>query len=372
MDIEELMRMTKERGASDLILTAGSTPILRIDKKLVSTKLSSLSPKQIDDLVFPLLDKEKKEKFDKCFELSFIYSMTGWGRFRITIFKQRGSTAVTIRRFPYELPSVGGLHLPEATLRHFCELKDGLVLVTGPAGGGKSTTLACMIRIINNRDAVHIITLEEPIEYLFRHGKGVVEQRAIPYDTLSFSSALEEILRQTPDVVVVGEIRNPEILRDTLRVAESGILVLATFHTASASDTLNRLINFFPGEEVQTRLQLSLVLRGVFSQLLIPIHQKQGLIPAWEILIVNERVAPIIREGNIEQIDNVIVTSAKFGMRSMDQNLLDLYKRKLISKDDLLLRLRHTGPEEVSQEEGFLSEEEEMPQQDSDTYHSEF
>ena len=359
MDIEELMQMTKEREASDLILTAGSPPVLRIDKKLVSTKLTSLSPKQIDDLIIPLLDKDKKERFGKSSELSFIHSMSGWGRFRVTLFKQRGSTAVTIRRFPYQLASVEELHLPEAILRHFCGLNDGLVLVTGPAGGGKSTTLACMVRMINDSDALHIITLEDPIECLFKHGRGVIEQRAIPYDSPSFSYALKEILRQTPDVVVVGEMRDPETLRHTLRVAESGILVLATFHTASASDTLNRLINFFPREEEQLRLQLSLVLRGVFSQQLIPMHQKHGVIAAWEVLIVNERVAPLIREGNIQQIDNVIETSSKFGMQSMDQNLLNLYNRKLISKDELLLRLRHRGPETLAEKEDFLSAEEE-------------
>jgi len=369
MDIEELLRIIKEREASDLILTAGSPPMLRIDKKLVSTQLSLLSSKEIDDLLIPLLDEEKKEKFIKSSGLSFIYSVSGWGRFRITIFKQRGSAAVTIRRFPYQFPSIEELHLPEATLRHFCSLRDGLVLVTGPAGGGKSTTLTCMVRLINENDAVHIITLEEPIEYLLKHNKSVIEQRSIPEDSPSFSYALEEVLRQSPDVVVVGEIHNPETLRHTLRVAESGILVLATFHTASASDTLNRLINFFPKEEEQTRLQLSLILRGIFSQQLIPMYQKQGLIPAWEVLMVNDRVAPIIREGNIQQIDNVIETSSKFGMQSIDQSLLSLYNRKLISKENLLLRLRHRGPESLAGEEDFLSPDKKLePPQDADTY----
>jgi twitching motility protein PilT len=369
MDIEELIKMTKERDASDLILTAGSPPILRIDKKLVPTKLRALSAVQIDELLIPLMDNERSERFKKELGLDFIYSISGWGRFRVTVFKQRGSTAVTIRRFPYELPSLEELHLPEASLKYLCGLKNGLALVTGPAGSGKSTTLACMVRIINETDELHIITLEDPIEYLFKHGKSVVEQRSITFDTPSFASALKEVLRQSPDVVVVGEIRDPETLRYSLRVAESGILVLATFHTASASDTVVRLINFFPGEEEQTRLQLSLVLRGVFAQQLIPLQQKQGMVPAWETLIVNERVAPIIRAGNVQQIDNVIETSSKFGMQSMDQSLISLYNRKLISKENLALRLRRRESEEITKDEDFLPGKPDSQQRiDSDSY----
>ncbi len=351
MDIDELLRIIKERKASDLILTAGSPPMLRIDKKLVSTQLSLLSSKEIDDLLNPLLDEEKKEKFRKTSGISFIHSVSGLGRFRITVFKQRGSAAVTIRRFPYEFPSIEELHLPGATLRQFCNFRDGLVLITGPAGSGKSTTLTCMLRMINENDSVHIVTLEEPIEYLLKHDKSVIEQRSIPEDSSSFAYALEEVLRQSPDVVVVGEIRDPETLRHTLRVAESGVLVMATFHTATALDTLNRLVTFFPKEEEQTRLQLSLTLRAIFSQQLIPMYQQQGLIPAWEALIVNSRVAPIIKEGSIQQVDNVIETSSKFGMQSMDQSLLSLYDRKLISKENLILRLRHRGAEALAEEE---------------------
>ncbi len=350
MNIEELICLTKERDASDLILTAGSPPILRIDKKLVSTQLPLLSPQQIDELIAPLLDESKKEKFKKNSGISFIYSLSGWGRFRITLFKQRDSVAAVIRRFSYQFPTVEELHLPEATLKYFCDLKDGLILVTGPVGSGKSTTLSCMVRMINEAEACHIITLEEPIEYLLKHGKSIIEQRSIPDDSPSFAQALEEILRQSPDVIVVGEIRDPETLRHTLRVAESGMLVLATFHTATASDTVNRLINFFPKEEEQIRSQLSLVLRGVFSQQLIPLAQKQGMVPAWEVLVVNERVKPLIREGNIQQIDNVIETSSKFGMQSMDQSLLNLYNRKLISKEQLVLRLRRREKESIDQQ----------------------
>lgn len=371
MEIEELMRMTKKRGASDLILTSGSPPVLRIDKKLVSSKLGVLSPSQIESLLVPLMDEPKKEEFKKTSDISFIYSLSGWGRFRVTLFKQRGSMAVAIRRFPYEFPSVKELRLPEPTLKHFCGLKDGLVLVTGPAGGGKSTTLACMTRMLNETESIHIITLEKPIEYLFKHNKSVIEQRAILYDSPSFPDALKEILRQSPDVVIVGEIDEPETLRHTLRLAESGILVLATFHTATASDTLNRLINFLPREEEQTKLQLSLVLRGVLSQQLIPVYQKPGVVPAWEVLIVNERVMSIIRQGAIQQIDNVIETSFKMGMQSMDKCLVDLYKRKLISKTDLLLRLRHRGTEVLEQKD-FLSAEDQKPQADSDSYNPEF
>ncbi len=226
-----------------------------------------------------------------------------------------------------------------------------------------------MLRIINDNDSLHIITLEDPIEYLFKHNKSVIEQRSIPDDSPSFGESLKEILRQSPDVVAVGEIRDAETLRHTLRVAESGTLVLATFHTATASDTLNRIINFFPKEEEQIRMQLSLILRGVFSQQLIPLYQKQGLVPAWEALIINERVAPLIREGNIQQVDNVIVTSSKFGMQSMDQTLISLYNRKLISKEDLMLRLRHMTAEGLAADkENSLDEEDSRLESDADTY----
>jgi len=369
MQIDELIRLTKNQEASDLILTAGIPPVLRIDQKLVFTQLPALSPEQIDELLAPIMDEAKREKFHKRLELSFIYSVSGWGRFRVNIFKQRGTTAATIRRFPYQLPSVEELYLPEATLKHLGSFRDGLVLITGPAGGGKSTTLACLIRMINDSDPLHIITLEDPIEYLFKHNKSVIEQRSIPDDSPSFGESLKEILRQSPDVVVVGEIRDPETLRHTLRVAESGTLVLATFHTATAADTLNRIIYFFPKEEEQIRMQLSMILRGVFSQQLIPLYQKQGLVPAWEALLLNERVAPLVREGNIQQIDNVIVTSSKFGMQSMDQTLLSLYNRKLISKENLSLRLRHMNVEELTADKDYLpSEEDSRLELDADTY----
>ncbi|MFH1777104.1 MAG: PilT/PilU family type 4a pilus ATPase [Candidatus Omnitrophota bacterium] len=373
MDIEELMSMTKEREASDLILTAGSPPILRIDKRIVFTKLSALSPGQIDKLLEPLMDEDKKARFKKSSEVSFIYSMSGWGRFRVTVFKQRGSAAIAIRKFCYNLPAIEELNLPAPPLEYCRGLTKGLVLVTGPVGGGKSTTLACVIRMKNNNDALHIITLENPIEYLFEHGKSVIEQREIPYDSPSFSVALQDVFRQSPDVVVVGEIHDQATMRETLRVAESGILVLATFHTSTAADTINSVINFFPKEEVQIRFQLSLVLRGVFSQQLIPVYQKQGVIPAWEWLVVTESVSSIIREGNIQQIDNVIETGAKFGMQSMDQSLMNLYTRKLISKNDLFLRLRYKErAAEVQKQEPLLEGDEIGPAKEPDTYHPNF
>jgi len=347
MNIDELLQMQVERGASDLILTAGSPPVLRIDRELVFTKLDSLSPEGIDKLMEPILDREKKEAFNKLSESSFIYSLSGWGRFRITFFKQRGSTAVAIRRVPSQLPSVEELSLPANVLKYFCGLKDGLVLVTGPTGGGKSTTLAAMVRILNDEYPYHIISVEEPIEYLFKHNKSIIEQREIPYDAPSFSVALDEALRQNPDVLIVGEIRDPESLRATLRIAESGILTMCTFHTPTASETINRLLNFFPGEEAQIQRQLSLVLRGIFSQQLVPLFGKQGLVPAWEVLLVTERVATLLRDGNIHQINNVIETGSKAGMQSMSQSLISLYERKLISKKEFLLRIRDKDREEV-------------------------
>ena len=373
MNIEELMQMTQQREASDLILTPGVPPILRIDKKLVFTQLPLVSPAQIDELLLPLLDEPKKEEFRRNLGLNFIYSISGWGRFRVNLFKQRGSTVAVIRRFHFQLPSIEELLLPEPVLKYFCGLKEGLVLVTGPSGGGKSTTLACMIRMLNDAEAFHIITVEENIEYLFKHNKSVIEQRSIPHDSPSFSCAIKESLYQSPDVVVVGEILDAETLRQILRVAESGILVLATFHTATTSDTIDRLINFFPGEESQVRLQLTLVLRGVFSQQLIPMYQKQGVVPAWEVLNINERIKPLIREGSIQQINNVIETGAKFGMQSMDQTLLNLYNKKLISKEDCQLRLRYRTIDGLAQKGDYLSAEKKQESaEDADSYNPNF
>jgi twitching motility protein PilT len=275
----------------------------------------------------------------------------------VTVFKQRGSLAVAVRLVPTKLPTLEELGIPQAPLKYFCNLKDGLVLVTGATGGGKSTTLASMLRIFNDEYAYHIITVEDPIEYLFKHNKSIIEQRSIPQDAPSFSSALKEALRQNPDVVVVGEIRDDETMRLTLNLAESGILTLATFHTASASDSINRILNFFPGEEEHVRRQLALILRGVFSQQLIPLSAKKGMVPAWEVLIVDERVATLIREGNLHQIDNVIETGSKLGMQSMDQTLISLFKRKLINRKEFLLRVRDKDREEVVK---LLSESESL------------
>ena len=356
MSIEELLQMMVERDATDLILTVGSSPVLRIGKKLIFTQLESLSPKKIEELIEPLIGKEKKDEFKSSLsELNFSYSLTGWGRFRVTLFKQRSSIAVAVRRITANIPSIKELNLPEMPLRLFSSLKDGLVLVTGPAGGGKSTTLGTMTQILNDEYSYHIVSIEDPIEYLFKHNKSIVEQRSVPDDVPSFSVALEEVLRQNPDVVIVGEIKNPQTMRSTLRIAESGILVLATFHTPTVSETINRILNFFPGEESAIQRQLSMILRGVFSQQLIPVAGKNGLIPAWEVLIVNEKVDKLIREGAIHQIDNVIGTSSKSGMQSMDQSLINLFERKLISKQDLLLRIKEKDREEVK---GLLSDTE--------------
>ena len=340
MHIDELLRMSKERQAVDIILTVGCPPVLRIDKKLSFTQLPSLSKEEINDLLQPLLDNRMKEVFEKNQQLSFIYSLSGWGRFRISIFKQRDCLAAAIRRFPFEIPNLEELNLPVPTLTNFCNLRDGLVLITGPVGSGKTTTLASMLDLINKTKSMHIITLEDPVEYIFNHNKCVFEQRFIGYDCPNITLALKEIMHQNPDIVVIGEIHDAQTIRETLRIAEAGVLVFATFHTPTAKDTINRIINFFPGEEKEIQFQLSMVMRGVFSQQLIPRYQQSGLVPAWETLVVNERVVPIIREGTTQQIDTVIETSSKYGMCSMDQSLTNLYNKKLISKSDYIARLR--------------------------------
>lgn len=348
MDIEELLRMTEERDASDLFLTAGAPPVLRIHTLLQPTELESLSPHKIRELVGQLLDENRKKRFEEEREACFMYELPGWARFRVTIFSQRGSLAAAIRRFPYKVPSIEELNLPKEVLQNFCSLRSGLILVTGSTGSGKSTTLATMINMINESFPYHIITIEDPVEYIFLHKKSIVEQRSIPEDALSFSIALRNILRQSPDVLMIGEMRDRETVSTAITAAETGVLVLSTLHTSTASETVNRIINFFPpDEQVQVRIQVASVLKGVFSQQLIPSSTRKGVVPAWEVLIGLDKVANVIREGSLHQLDNIIETSFKDGMQSMDQTLLNLFKRKLITQEELLRRIRDKNREEL-------------------------
>ncbi|MBN3040160.1 MAG: PilT/PilU family type 4a pilus ATPase [Candidatus Omnitrophica bacterium] len=350
MEIIDLLQVSEERKASDLILTVGVPPVLRIDKRIVQTNMEILSQEEVKRLIFSLLNKDQIEKFEKDRELNFAYSAPGIARFRSNLFYQRNSIAAALRRIPFEIASLEQLKLPVEPLKKLANLKSGLVIISGPVGSGKSTTLAAMVEYINTEKETHIITIEDPIEYLFRHKKSVIEQREIPSDTHSFPTALKNVMRQNPDVVLIGEMRDRETVETSISAAETGALVLATLHAPSASEVINRIIDFFPAQhQPQIRAQLSSTLAGVISQVLIPVPTQKGLVVACEVLLALPSVRTIIREGNTHQLQNVIETSSKYGMQSMDQVLLELHRQKLISNEDLIYHIHDRERDEIKQ-----------------------
>jgi twitching motility protein PilT len=264
------------------------------------------------------------------------------------VFFQRNSLAAALRRIPFEIPALETLNLPVRPIEKLSRLQNGLVIVSGPVGSGKSTTLAAMIELINHERECHVITIEDPIEYLFKHKKSLIEQREIPQDTKSFGSALRNVMRQNPDVILIGEMRDLETVKAALTAAETGALVLTTLHAPCAAEVINRIVDFFsPEHQRQIRAQLAATLAGVISQILMPALGQKGLIAACEVLLCLPNVKTLIREGKTHQIQNVIETSAKHGMQSMDQVLLNLYRQKLISNDDFLLHILDREREEV-------------------------
>lgn len=267
-------------------------------------------------------------------EIDFSFAIFGLSRFRVNAFKQRGSTAIVIRTVNEKIPTLEELGHP-AVLRTLASQARGLVLVTGPTGSGKSTTLAAMINLINQERPCHILTVEDPIEYLHKHCKSIVNQREMHSDTKSFSIALRAALREDPDVILVGEMRDPETIATAITAAETGHLVFATLHTGSAAQTIDRIIDSFPAhQQQQIRIQLSVTLQGIVAQQLLPRMDKKGRIAALEVLIATPAVRNIIREGKTHQLTSVIQTGAKFGMQPMDMALRDLYRRGIVSYDE--------------------------------------
>jgi twitching motility protein PilT len=314
----------------------GVPPILRINGNLVRTEHDSLTVSATHGLFIDITTGEQQEYFKEHGEIDFSFAIPGLSRFRVNAFRQRGSTAIVTRVVNENLPTLEELGHPPI-LKTLATQARGLVLVTGPTGSGKSTTLAAMINLINQERSCHILTLEDPIEYLHKHNKSIVNQREMHSDTASFTIALRAALREDPDVILVGEMRDPETIATAITAAETGHLVFATLHTGSAAQTIDRIIDAFPAhQQQQIRIQLSVTLQGIVAQQLLPRIDKKGRIAALEILISTPAVRNLIREGKTHQLTSVIQTGAKFGMQPMDIALRDLYRRGNISYEEAL------------------------------------
>jgi len=337
-EINDLLKLMLDMGCSDLHLTVGSPPVFRKDGKLLKmdnfikndNDCQFLNNKDTEYLVKRITSEDKWKQLQENGEVDFSYSIAGLGRFRVNAYKQRGCFGIAIRAVPIEIPSLDSLNLPKV-LREFIHIPNGLVLVTGPTGSGKSTTLAALIDLINQERNCHIITIEDPIEYLHKHKNSIVNQRELGIDTRSFACALRAALRQDPDVILVGEMRDLETIETALKAAETGHLVFATLHTNSAVQTIDRIVDVFPAaQQLQVRVQLSGVLRGIISQRLLPLVNG-GRTAAVELLIVNSAIRSLIREGKTHQIISIMQTSAREGMITFDNAVVNLLKEGHIS-----------------------------------------
>ncbi|NWF76134.1 MAG: type IV pilus twitching motility protein PilT [Nitrospirae bacterium] len=335
----DLLKMMIEKNASDLHITTGSPPRLRIDGRLINIDHPQLSPADTKSLCYSILTDAQKHRFEESNELDLSFGVKGLSRFRANIFMQRGAVAGAFRTIPFEIRGFKELGLPEI-VNELVKKPRGLILVTGPTGSGKSTTLAAMVDRINSERSDHIITIEDPIEYLHPHKKCLINQREVNADTVSFKAALRYVLRQDPDVVLIGEMRDLETIEAALTVSETGHLTLATLHTNSAVQTINRIIDVFPPhQQEQIRVQLSFVLEGIFAQQLIPKKSGVGRVLAVELLVPNPAIRNLIREDKIHQIYSMMQTGqAKFGMQTMNQSLYDLYIKGYLTYEDAIGR----------------------------------
>jgi len=340
VSINNLLVEAVEKKASDLHITVGMPPILRIDGALVKMKMPAIERSQSENLVRQLLSAEKHKIFEEAGEVDSPYVIPNKGLFRVNCYHQRGAVGIAIRVLPENIFTVDELGLPKA-VSQLARSNQGLILVTGPTGSGKTTTLAAMIDLINSEKELHIVTLEDPIEYYHRHKKSIVTQREIGRDSLSFAGALRASLRQDPDVILVGEMRDLETIAIAITAAETGHLVLATLHTIDAAQTVERVIDVFPSsQQQQIRSQLANSLAGIISQRLIRRFSSGGRLAAVEALICTHAVRNMIREGKIHQIPSVIETSYKYGMQTLDKHLQILYDKGAISREECLNNAR--------------------------------
>ena len=333
--IDEMLKAANERGASDLHITVGVPPKIRIDGELTDIDDERIMPADAENLIMPIIPDHARKQLVEMGESDFSYAVAGVGRYRVNAFRQRGSYACVIRIVGTRIPSPQELGLPESVVA-LTELKRGLVIVTGPTGSGKSTTLASLVDVINSTQNVNVITLEDPIEYLHRHNKAIVNQREIGVDSFSYTSALRAALREDPDVIMVGEMRDLDTISTAITAAETGHLVLSTLHTTGAANTIDRIIDVFPPhQQQQIRIQLAGVLESVISQQLLP-KVFGGRVAAVEVMHTNTAIKNLIRESKTHQIDNIIQTNRKLGMMMMDDAIMELYMRGEISKETAL------------------------------------
>ncbi len=330
--IQELLKQTVDRNASDLHLSTRIPPRIRVHGRLISLDYPALTPVETKELVYSLLTDKQKKTFEEKFELDFSFGLKDIGRFRGNVYMQRGAVAAAFRRFLSQNWSFAQLGLPQR-IAQLCSLPRGLVLVTGPTGCGKSTTLACMINFINDQRDVHVVTIEDPIEYYFTPRKSMINQRELHVDTLSYPNALRSVLREDPDVVLVGEMRDLQTVEATLHVAETGHLTFSTLHTNSAAETVSRIVDIFPPQyQDQVRITLSMSLEAVITQSLLPRADGKGRVLALELLIPNAAIRNLIRENKLHQIYSAMqMGQEKYGMQTFNQSLATLYFRGMIT-----------------------------------------
>lgn len=333
--LEPIIRESIRTGASDIHLSVGIPPVLRIHGSLERIGNYNLTKRDVESLAREILDEEEFERFESDKEIDIAYTFLEICRYRVNIYKEQGNCCIALRTITSAVPTMEDLHLPPV-FKDFCKKKRGLILVTGPTGSGKSTTLASMVGYINQIRKEHIIIIEDPIEYVHKHGNSVINQRELGRDTKSFSNALRASLREDPDVILVGEMRDLETISTAITAAETGHLVMSTLHTIGAAKTIDRIIDIFPPhQQLQIRAQLSSVLEGVISQQLLPTSNGRGRVVGLEIMASTPAVRNLIREGKTHQIQNVIQTNYSIGMRTMDTSLVDLFQRGVISQETL-------------------------------------
>lgn len=340
MNIKALFDLVRQEKASDLLISAGAPPILRVNGQLFRHKTEPFTSEQAKALIYGFLTKEQQESFEKDKELDFSLAAGGKHRFRVNVYYQKGAVTAALRPIPEEIPGLSELGLPEH-VKGLAKAKQGLVLVTGPTGSGKTTTQASLIDLINTNRACHIITIEDPIEYIHLHRHSIVDQREVGGDTHSFSSALKYVLRQNPDVILIGEMRDIETIQAALTAAETGHLIFATLHTNDAIQTVDRIVDVFPAmQQQQIRFQLSSTLLAIISQRLLPRKDGKGRVLACEVLRNNQAIGNLIRENKTHQIYSILETSVKTGMLTMDRSVKKLYSEGSIGYDDAIAVMR--------------------------------
>jgi twitching motility protein PilT len=338
VNLRDLLQQMTERKASDLHITAGVPPQLRIDGDIVATEHAPMTPEQTQSITYSVLNEEQQKRFEQDKELDFSFGVKGLSRFRGNVFMQRGVVSLAIRQIPYEILGFRELGLPPV-VEQLANRQQGMVLVTGPTGSGKSTTLASIIDKINNERRSHIVTIEDPVEYIHQHKRCIVNQREVKSDTQSFAAALKHVLRQDPDVILIGEMRDLETMQAALTIAETGHLALATLHTNSTFESINRIVDTFPAnQQPQVRAQLAFVLEGVVCQQLVPRARGAGRVMVAEVMMCTPAIRATIRDDKIHQIYGLMQAGQKHGMQTMNQGLFNAYMKHDISLEEAMRR----------------------------------